>query len=30
VAGADEEILALADSVGAMPLRTDFTDRTGR
>jgi threonine dehydrogenase-like Zn-dependent dehydrogenase len=28
VAGADDEILALAERVGATPLRTDFADRT--
>jgi threonine dehydrogenase-like Zn-dependent dehydrogenase len=30
VAGADDAILALAERVGATPLRTDFGDRTGR
>jgi alcohol dehydrogenase len=30
VAGADDEILALAERIGAAPLRTDFGDRAGR
>jgi alcohol dehydrogenase len=30
VAGADEEILALAERIGAAPLRTDFADRPGK
>jgi threonine dehydrogenase-like Zn-dependent dehydrogenase len=30
VAGAEDEILALAERIGATPLRTDFGDRAGR
>ena len=30
VASSDDHVLALAEQIGAMPLRTDFADRPGR